>query len=402
MKKKLAIVLTLIVLVVGGKFGFDYYEDYDTEDPQQNLVIILALTANSALPTSDTLEEKIEEVVLSGGNITVIIPDGTTSIDGSFDLDGISKKLSANSRDILCEEQLSSILYEIYSLEADSQESDLNAAFMLAQRVSSTFDEDEECNLYIVHNGISTTGYVDTINMHWSGTSIESQLDFLETYLLLADFSNFESIQWLYFGDVSSPQESLTEVFKAELKEFWTAYIEVSNSNLSFSSEIPSTSTLSEFRELPYVSTIYEGDIFASGPVSFDGNSDVAFQSNSTAFLCSDDEVLAALSEIIAYLNEDDNNIVLLVGMTASWGDSQGSIELSADRAEAVKSLILANESNINDSQIITTGIGFEENDYRCIDIDESTGELIESEAIKNRSILIFDANGDAATEFLP
>lgn len=108
-------------------------------------------------------------------------------------------------------------------------------------------------------------------------------------------------------------------------------------------------------------------------------------------------EVMKPVAEAI--LAHPDRSI-LIAGTTATVGAQETSVTLSLERAEAAKQL-LVNTYNVPASQISVVGLGFEDDPFeRGKDID-ANGNLVESEARKNRRVVVLDAEDPIAQELL-
>ena len=109
------------------------------------------------------------------------------------------------------------------------------------------------------------------------------------------------------------------------------------------------------------------------------------------------EEVLKPVAQAI--LAAPDHS-VMIAGTTATYGDQASSVTLSGKRAEAVKQL-LADVYNVPESQMVTIGLGYELDPFeRGQDVD-SSGNLVESEAAKNRRVVVLDADDPIARELL-
>ena len=124
--------------------------------------------------------------------------------------------------------------------------------------------------------------------------------------------------------------------------------------------------------------------------VRFDETS-IKFKSN-TAELADKDKAAAALKPIGEILKNNPDLTVYLAGMTASVGGD--GKQLSLERAEAVKSLLL--DMGANEEQISCVGLGRAENFLRVKDLDND-GNLIEQKAKLNRAVFLFGSDSDTA-----
>lgn len=109
------------------------------------------------------------------------------------------------------------------------------------------------------------------------------------------------------------------------------------------------------------------------------------------------EEVLKPVAEAI--LAAPDHS-VMIAGTTATYGDQASSVDLSEKRAEAVKELLI-NTYDVPESQLKSIGLGYEQDPFtRGKDID-GNGNFVESEAKKNRRVVILDAEDPIAQELL-
>ena len=125
----------------------------------------------------------------------------------------------------------------------------------------------------------------------------------------------------------------------------------------------------------------------------------VRFVANQAVFIDENEvkKVLAPVAEII--LAHPDHPI-LLAGTTAKWGSQESCVALSNKRADAVKDLLVSH-FGIPESQLITVGLGYEDDPFvRGREIDAS-GKFVETEGAKNRRVVVLDAESDTAKQIL-
>ena len=92
-------------------------------------------------------------------------------------------------------------------------------------------------------------------------------------------------------------------------------------------------------------------------------------------------------------LSNTDERIVI-VGTTATYGTKEYTMNLSLARAKACKEVLEG--FGVSSTRIRCIGLGTKKFKYRVNDLS-ADGELIESEAAKNRAIYIFSENSDTA-----
>ena len=123
------------------------------------------------------------------------------------------------------------------------------------------------------------------------------------------------------------------------------------------------------------------------------------FVANKAAFL---DEAAAkaALEPVAKTILEFPDHQVLIAGTTATEGPQDTSVLLSEERAKAVKNM-LVKDFGVPESQLLTVGLGFEKDPFvRGQDID-ANGNFVETEAAKNRRVVLVDAEDPIAQKIL-
>ena len=88
-----------------------------------------------------------------------------------------------------------------------------------------------------------------------------------------------------------------------------------------------------------------------------------------------------------------------IAGMTATYGDSESCKELSLERANAVKNIIMQADPSIKESQMVVLGLGYADNDLRVQDI--INGEFVEEQAQKNRAVYILGENASVIDQLI-
>ncbi|MCD7832951.1 MAG: OmpA family protein [Lachnospiraceae bacterium] len=138
--------------------------------------------------------------------------------------------------------------------------------------------------------------------------------------------------------------------------------------------------------------------------VPFEINStQVQFVVNEATFI-DEEAAKTAVEPVAEALLSHPDNAVLIAGTTATDGTQESCIDLSNRRAEAVKNL-LVNEFGVPESQIQTIGLGYEADPFERGQDREIEGDItsafIESEAKKNRRVVIMDLASDIAQQIL-
>lgn len=125
----------------------------------------------------------------------------------------------------------------------------------------------------------------------------------------------------------------------------------------------------------------------------------VMFVANKAEFL---DEAAAraALEPVAQVILAHPGHPILLAGTTATDGEQASCVNLSNQRAEAVKGLLVS-AFGVPEDQLETIGLGYAADPFvRGQDID-ANGRFVETEAAKNRRVVVMDASDPIAQQLL-
>ena len=125
----------------------------------------------------------------------------------------------------------------------------------------------------------------------------------------------------------------------------------------------------------------------------------VMFVANEAAFL-DEEAAKAALQPVAEVILAHPDHPILLAGTTATEGDQAGCVELSNLRAAAVKDLLVS-AFGVPEDQLQSVGLGYEADPFVRGQDRDANGNFIESEAAKNRRVVVMDANDPIAQELL-
>ncbi|MBQ7064120.1 MAG: OmpA family protein, partial [Firmicutes bacterium] len=144
--------------------------------------------------------------------------------------------------------------------------------------------------------------------------------------------------------------------------------------------------------------TIEETEVVIKVPFELN-ETQVRFVADEAIFI---DEAAAieALVPVAELILEHPDHPILIAGTTATYGSQEGCVKLSNLRAEAVKRL-LVEHFGVPETQLITIGLGYEDDPFvRGIDIN-SEGKFVETEGAKNRRVIVLDAQSDIGRQIL-
>lgn len=144
--------------------------------------------------------------------------------------------------------------------------------------------------------------------------------------------------------------------------------------------------------------TVEEEPLVFETPFEFN-STQVMFVANEAAFL-DEEAAKAALQPVAEVILAHPDHPILLAGTTATEGDQAGCVELSNLRAAAVKDLLVS-AFGVPEDQLQSVGLGYEADPFVRGQDRDANGNFIESEAAKNRRVVVMDANDPIAQELL-
>lgn len=118
-------------------------------------------------------------------------------------------------------------------------------------------------------------------------------------------------------------------------------------------------------------------------------NNQIMFKGGSAEFVNKED-VINVLTPLAKIMKSHSDHSFLLVGTTATAETEEYCLNLSNDRAAAVKS-VLVNELGVSEAQIKSIGRGFAKEPFARGEDRDAEGNFIESEGAKNRRVIVLD-----------
>ena len=113
-----------------------------------------------------------------------------------------------------------------------------------------------------------------------------------------------------------------------------------------------------------------------------------------------ENEARAALAPVAEIILAHPGHPILIAGTTATVGKQEECLELSQQRADAVKNM-LVQEFGVPADQLITIGLGYAADPFvRGWDVD-ANGNQVETEAAKNRRVVVLDADSELGQQIL-
>ena len=133
-------------------------------------------------------------------------------------------------------------------------------------------------------------------------------------------------------------------------------------------------------------------------PFSLD-ETQIMFVSNKAIFV-DEEAAKAALAPVAEVILAHPDHPILLAGTTATDGEQESCVRLSSQRAEAVKNLLVS-AYDVPADRLLTVGLGYAADPFPRGQDRDSKGNFVESEAVKNRRVVVLDANDPTAQAIL-
>lgn len=410
-----------------------------------DMVVLVGNHSNSA-KIDPPIEDAVEKVYSSFGNIAIIAVDGSPTaakdtngnIIGSYSAEQNEK--SRNECEKNPETWETNIFYprkrkainEIDVISADSPEVDLiTSLFEAIKALNSIKSSDSSAKeIIIIDTGLSTAGPLSFLDdalfaliqqdKKLTPEDVVQVINDLDARASLPDLDGI-TVTWYGLGSVCSPQPEMTPLEKYNLRIIWGEILKASNALKSpysdadpeygmFIDTLAEGQIVCDYTVTPIISTI-EKDEGTNSNGESESNEDhectivslpnekLEFIKNSSDY--TDKEIALSVLEPYAenLLTYQDINI-LLVGTVSDPKRNGGDIELSRKRAETVKCSLV--ELGILENRITVCGIGASRYLADLYNANEWQGnEYIECEAQKNRAVHIISVDSDLAQKIL-
>ena len=365
------------------------------------------------------------KVAYEYGDVSGYIVDGDPFIVINQGIDPPDEWIDGEKRKMLAEDSEVAILESLSTEDviAKCEEVDtLQAITLSANSLHSSKYRTKE--MYILDSGLSTDGVLDFAHQNIIESDPEYIVDMLTEQHAIPNLEGI-TIRWIGFGQTCGEQKTLSSDYLYKLKNIWQAILEEggaiiddSSFNMEALENIDMEFTLPNVTQVPIVISPISPDTTESiDEVSEESTEDVSteliddetilvfredtsvnFQPNTAEFI---DESMAIndLSVVVNYLKASQGNKLYIAGMTATYGDSESCKELSLERANAVKNIIMQADPSIKESQMVVLGLGYADNDLRVQDI--INGEFVEEQAQKNRAVYILGENASVIDQLI-
>ncbi len=340
------------------------------------LAVIVGAHSNMVAPSLVTaVRDEIDTASDLGSPVTVIVPDGAPTASAPLEL------AARNDNPLYKQDQVNQLSNLIDSTRADTPEVDLLAALALAAR--SVTDAVGPRTIIVLDSGLQTTG---ALRFQDSGGALldanpAEVVDLLRRTQQLPDLTGLRVV-FTGLGDTAPPQQPLPAPARAVLVDLWTAIVEAAGGSAQVQeAPLPNTRTL---EGLPPVSVVPVA-VRSIGPVP-----SVTVLRDGTVGFLPDQAVFrdpGQAREVLAdYAREiQHGTTAVLTGTTASAGTKAGRLQLSRDRAHAVRDLLISLGAPAD--RIEARGVGSDFPGY--VPDRDPQGNLDPVAAAQNRQVII-------------
>lgn len=393
MKKILAFTFVIAIVVI----SLCSCTGVDTSNIKpKGLAIIMSHTQGfpNATISSDNAVSMIEETCKSFGSIKTIELDGNSFVAGDYKISKPSVNVDQAKLDQIVKKSVNAVITECNAVKATEPEVDLLSGIQLAANSLQGMKANEK-SLIVYASGLTTKGLLNNLDgdlLNANPSSVVEQLKSMHAIPILKN----TKVLWLGLGSTAGKQGKIPDSYKSKLQTLWTKILEAGGATVTFDStpiqgeegeNLPET-TVVEFVEDKLELT----SVDLKKTYKFDGNSSVKFIADKSSFIDYSKAKTELKKVADALLSNTDERIVI-VGTTATYGSDEYTLNLSLERATACKKVLEG--FGVSSARIRCIGLGTKKFKYRVNDLS-ADGELIESEAAKNRAIYIFSE--DSAT----
>lgn len=356
---------------------------------------------------SESIYTKIYEACYSYGNCSAVIVDGEPFVACNYNIDNPKKNIDTAKKEQLAKQNTEQILSNVSSLSAQTPEIDTLSAISLSANTLHSASNECEKSMIVFDSGLSTTSLLNFAEQNIIDAPVESIVEQLKELHAIPDLSDIE-ITWIGIGVTCGKQNRLTDNYKYKLQELWNAILEAGEakkvcfdttpvSNEENDNNLPKCTTVPIIADPLEVEQI-ESEETIPEIMKWDENSSIKFEADQAKFV-NEKAVGKELKPIAAYLKNNSEEKIYIFGMTATVLGGDSGIELSKERAEVCKEVLI--KQGVKEEQLICVGLGKIDNPLRVKnDIDEN-GKQIESLAKKNRAVFFIRENSKLVNELM-
>ncbi len=378
-----------------------------TQTPvKEDLIIVIGNNKYNLMPSYGAVDKEIFDCCDSEGNIAMIqVQSEPELVTGDvIRIPHQTRMISRSKKEAVTRSQVQQITTALSNSYPEKEEADYIKSLFMASRIArSKAMEGGNTDIIILGSGINTTKNLDMTIPAFYGTDPETIVKALKSNMMLPDLSGF-TVRWYNLCDL---EYEISERQKAHIKELYTRIIEASGGEVVFETDVSTkhfSVELPEVKRVPEIMSDIEMSSQSDVAIGLDDSASVVFSEEQLGFtpgsttFVDRDKAKETLRTMADFMNSNPETSVLCCGTTADWGDKSYQENLSRDRAETVKKL-LVDEFGASDNMIITIGLSsysaFYVNDHR------KDGSLDPNIAPRNRLIVFVLADSQTGKDIL-
>ena len=370
------------------------------------LCYVIANTANSKGLNfnSPLVQDTVYSAVRNYGFIAVVNADGKPEIvhAASYDLEDKYKSASKEKLDMDARSKATNIVLSMQSIIADDPEVDYLESLRLAVRTLSSLEGYDSKTIVLMGTGLSTTGVMNFSNNLISAEP-EMVINLLNEKSEIPDFTGI-TVYSQQLGDVAAPQQELTSAQRIKLEKIYGGIVETGGGIFVYNEIIanpvddtkqyPSVTPVKLPSDTPisFEEVVFEEENIFEEPV-FLTEEKIGFVADKDTFL-NPTEASETLRPVAEYLASHPSISIVLAGTTAGDSDSDFTMTLSKQRAEAVKDALI--DLGVSADRIITLGLGSEKDPWHVYNAGYNGAA-----AAGNRKVVLLDASSERAAYIL-
>lgn len=367
---------------------------------------VIANTANSKGLNfnSPLVQDTVYSTVRNYGFIAVVNADGKPEIvhAASYDLEDKYKSASKEKLDMDARSKATNIILSMQSIMADDPEVDYLESLRLAVRTLSSLEGYDSKTIVLMGTGLSTTGVMNFSNNLISAEP-EMVINLLNEKSEIPDFTGI-TVYSQQLGDVAAPQQELTSAQRIKLEKIYGGIVETGGGNFVYNEII--ANPVDDTKQYPSVTPV---KLPSDTPISFEKvafekenifeepvfltEEKIGFVADKDVFL-NPSESSETLRPVAEYLASHPSISIVLAGTTAGDSDSDFTMTLSKQRAEAVKDALI--QLGVSADRIITLGLGSEKDPWHVYNAGYDGAA-----AAGNRKVVLLDASSERAASIL-
>lgn len=401
-----------------GRYTGGGNEPVSTTEPY-NVAFVVAIANNNPIVDVNRVDEYTSLTDCPGATYSFVEADSTPHVilDGTI-LDYTSKGYSKPMIERISSSVRMDLEQQLADAQPDAPGVDLVKGIELASRTLHSSEKRGRRNILVIYaSGINDTGLLNMVECPLCDLDVKESVSDLSDHLEL----NLEKIDivWYCAGDVAGDQGELNSVEREKLTTLYEGLFSASHAqSVVFREDLPPAGHYSFSQHVAVMRTEGEHSVlnpvihystdlsgindtsqafFQGDMISFD-EKQLAFRPDSVE-LKDPETALQTLDYVLAYMSEQKDFDLLILGTTSSYGDNEEESRIfSEKRAASIMKLLAAN--GVDQNHLFCLGCGYSVSELFTPDRNED-GSLNEALASQNRRVYLLDRNSDTAKQIL-